>query len=582
MGNCGVTTVLAILILSPVLIYLVSALLERRHAVASSEFFLAANQVSSFEFANSSIGYGFQIASVSIFFAWGYLHGFGALVNPVFWGVGIVLFGLLLPRMSSYLGSGKTLHGYLGERYNSRAVEVIASVVTLIAFMGTFVAELAWGSAVFRMFSSNPVIVGAILTGMAVVIAIYLVRAGQLNAMRTDQVQLVFTYFGFLTLGVSLIWLAGNGDAQGRAASFILSIALALCLVIMSIMIWRQIKSERRLATIERFTLTKFVRPALLILLAAAVLVLAANVSRAWPDRDSVQAVVTSPTFFNLSQGTANLLALSLLPLLWQFVDVTMWQRLAAVQLTPDPGTSTRERLRPIRLGLQRFAFESPVTWLFAIIVGMALRHAPIGIDEATIWDGIANIPIALQGSQHPLGQFLGVSLALAFGAAIVAAMLSTADSMLMGALVVFSLDLAPKAKQASDPRATPATSADAIRIGRIAIIFFTVVALGIIWLQLLSEVQVLPILLGAYAAQLSLAACVIATLLLGSRPVARGWAIASILAGIAATAYATVVALGNDEWALYAPLFALGASVPVYMMGVMLSALLGPRRAAQ
>lgn len=176
-----VTTVFAILMFSPVLIYLVAGLLERQRTVASSEFFLAANQVSSFEFANSSIGYGFQIASVSILFAWGYLHGFGALVNPVFWGVGIVLFGLLLPRMSSYLGSGRTLHGYLGDRYNSRTVEVVASVVTLIAFWGTFVAELAWGSAVFKMFSTNPVIVGSILTGMAIVIAIYLMRAGQLK-----------------------------------------------------------------------------------------------------------------------------------------------------------------------------------------------------------------------------------------------------------------------------------------------------------------------------------------------------------------------------------------------------------------
>ena len=380
------TALAVVLVLSPVLVYLVAALIEKRRVVASSEFFLAAGQVSSFEFANSSIGYGFQIASVSIFFAWGYLYGFGALVNPVFWGVGIALFGWLLPRMASYLGSGKTLHGYLGERYNSRTLEVVASLVTLIGFLGTFVAELAWGSAVFKMFSPNPLIVGAILTGMAIVIAIYLVRAGQLNAMRTDQVQLIFTYFGFLALGVALIWLAATGDADAKAMSFILSAALALCLVIMAIMIWRQIEVERRLATSERFALTQFVRPVLLALLAVAVFMLAANLFRSWPGGDSVRTAVTLPGFFNLSQGTANLLSLALLPLLWQFVDVTMWQRLAAVQLPPQTG-SLHERLRPIRVGLQRFAFESPVTWLFAIIIGIALRYTPIGITEETIWD---------------------------------------------------------------------------------------------------------------------------------------------------------------------------------------------------
>ncbi|MDO8630493.1 MAG: hypothetical protein Q7R41_08365 [Phycisphaerales bacterium] len=277
------TALAVVLVLSPLLVYLVAALVEKRRVVTSSEFFLAAGQVSSFEFANSSIGYGFQIASVSIFFAWGYLYGFGALVNPIFWGAGIALFAWLLPRMTSYLGSGKTLHGYLGERYNSRTLEVVASLVTLIGFLGTFVAELAWGSTVFKMFSPNPLIVGAILTGMAIVIAIYLVRAGQLNAMRTDQVQLIFTYFGFLALGVALIWLAATGDADAKAMSFILSGALALCLVIMVIMIWRQIKLERRLATSERFELTHIVRPVLLALLAIAVFMLAANLFRSWP-----------------------------------------------------------------------------------------------------------------------------------------------------------------------------------------------------------------------------------------------------------------------------------------------------------
>lgn len=72
------TALAGILVLSPVLICLFAALMEKRRTVTSTEFFLAANQVSSFEFANSSIGYGFQIAS----------------------------------------------HGYLGERYSSRSLEV--------------------------------------------------------------------------------------------------------------------------------------------------------------------------------------------------------------------------------------------------------------------------------------------------------------------------------------------------------------------------------------------------------------------------------------------------------------------------
>jgi len=562
-----------VLVLSPVLIYLVSALLERRRVVAPSEFFLAAGQVSSFEFANSSIGYGFQIASVSVFLAWGYLYGFAALVNPLFWGIGIALFAALLPKMVPYLGSGKTLHGYLGERYASRGLEVVASIVTLIGFLGTFVAELAWGSAVFRLFSPSPIVVGAILTGMAIAITIYLVRAGQLNAMRTDQLQLVFTYVGFLALGIALAWLAARGGVIDQATSFILSGVLGLCLAVMAIMIWRQVRLDRLLAVDERFGLTKFVRPLLMALVTITVVALVVNMLGSWPSAVDLRTAVSAPHFFALSQGTLNLLSLALLPLLWQFVDVTMWQRLASVQMrnADEFSASTRERLKPIRVGLQRFAFESPITWLFAVVIGMLLRHAPIGVSEEGIWDALGAIPLALREVGGQLGQPLGLALAVVFGAAIVAAMLSTADSMLMGALAVFSLDLARPIERPRNPHDSAPAPYRAVRVGRTAIVVFVALGLGIIWLQLLTGIQVLPILLGAYAAQISLASCVLGSLLLPPRSVSRAWAITSVAAGVAATGYATTVALKNADWQLYAPLFALGASIPVYLAGLII-----------
>lgn len=573
-----------VLILAPILVYLVSALLERKRVLASSDFFLAAGQVSSFEFANSSIGYGFQIASVSVFLAWGYLYGFAALVNPFFWGIGIALFAVLLPKMVSYLGSGKTLHGYLGERYASRSLEIIASLATLVGFLGTFVAELAWGSAVFRLFSPSPVAVGAILTGMAIVITIYLVRAGQLNAMRTDQLQLVFTYVGFLGLAVTLAWLAANGGMIDRAAAFILSGVLALCLVVMATMMWRQISLERVTVVNELFTLTKFVRPILVVLVAMALVGLLVNMIRSPTSPASLRVAISQPQFFTLSQGTLNLLSLALLPLLWQFVDVTMWQRLASVQLSDEDGATapTREKLRPIRVGLQRFAFESPITWLFAIVIGMLLRHVDIGVTEQGIWDALGAIPLALREASGELGQPLGLMLAIGFGAAIVAAMLSTADSMLMGALAVFSLDLASPVQRTAGTPESLALSTPDIRVGRAAIVVFVTIALGVIWLQLMTSIQILPILLGAYAAQISLAVSVVGALVLPRELRSRGWAIASILAGVAATAYATAVALGNAEWQLFAPLFALGASIPVYLTGILVCQLSRGRKEAK
>ena len=56
----------------PVLIYSASALARRRKARADDQFFLAKDSLTRFEFSNSAIAYGFQIALVGVFLAWGY------------------------------------------------------------------------------------------------------------------------------------------------------------------------------------------------------------------------------------------------------------------------------------------------------------------------------------------------------------------------------------------------------------------------------------------------------------------------------------------------------------------------------
>ena len=80
-----------VLILAPFAIYVWAAFSTPKETLDPDTFFLAPGRISSTEFANTSVAYGFQIASVSVFIAWGYFYGLGAFVNPVFWGVGILL-----------------------------------------------------------------------------------------------------------------------------------------------------------------------------------------------------------------------------------------------------------------------------------------------------------------------------------------------------------------------------------------------------------------------------------------------------------------------------------------------------------
>ncbi len=115
-------------VVAPLAIYLIVALRKTKRELTPDEFFEARGLISPSEFGNTSVAYGFQIASVSIFFAWGFFYGLGAIVNPLFWGLDIILFMLVCGRLGDFFGTTQTLHGLLGSRYNSRAIAVTAEL----------------------------------------------------------------------------------------------------------------------------------------------------------------------------------------------------------------------------------------------------------------------------------------------------------------------------------------------------------------------------------------------------------------------------------------------------------------------
>ena len=153
------------------------------------------------------------------------------------------------------------------------------------------------------------------------------------------------------------------------------------------------------------------------------------------------------------------------------------------------------------------------------------------------------------------------------FVAGIVAAMLSTADSFLMGSAFTLAYDLAPCAS-GSDTGKTGHDSRRALRFGRIAAVAFIVVGLAAYWIASIFGFDILSILFGAFAAQVSLFPAVFGTILLRERAPSGRWAFLSIIAGFIAGLIAVVVAMNDPTWALYPPLFALGASIPVYAAG--------------
>ena len=550
-------------IVAPLAIYLIVALRKTKRELTPDEFFEARGLISPSEFANTSVAYGFQIASVSIFFAWGFFYGLGAIVNPLFWGLGIILFMLVCGRLGDFFGTTQTLHGFLGGRYNSRLISILASIMTLIGFLGAFTAELVWGSYVLSIISPDPWFIGISMTIMAAIVAWYVTRAGHLSVVKTDQYQLVFAHLSFVVLVVFLVTLLHWKGGEAGSIGFLLSVVTAGLLALNGMSIIRQLRDSDTPTSPDTGRTISFIILSIVILGGIVSIVNAVIFSSSL---DAMSTALTDHRLYDFNQGALNLASLALLPLCWQFADVTMWQRLGAVRLPP---ADRPNRFSAIKKGLLRYAIESPITWILAVVAGIALRYADIGVTEESIWNGLAEIPVALMNADTPAGSVVQLLVASLFAAGIVAAMLSTADSFLIGSAFTIAYDLAPRVAD-SETDTIAHNPRRALRLGRIAVVIFVVAGLASYWIASLFGFDILSLLFGAFAAQVSLFPAVFGTILLRNRAPSGRWAVASVISGFLAGLIAVMIAFNDPSWSLYPPLFALGASIPVYSIGFM------------
>ncbi|MCP5129173.1 MAG: hypothetical protein H6985_06280 [Pseudomonadales bacterium] len=544
----------------PLAIYVFLACRNGGKRITSEEFYESRGIISPAEFANSSTAYGFQIASVSVFFAFGYFYGIGGIVNPIFWGLGILFFIMAVPRIADFFGTTQTLHGFLGDRYKSSSMTCAASVMTLIGFLGAFTAELVWGSYVLSIISGCPGFINLSVVIMACLVAFYVTRAGHLSVIKTDQYQVVIAYAAFVVLVVFLISLFRGKGAEAQSIGFLLSAVTAVLLLLVAFGISRQIWGNEAHADIGLGRTISFI---LLLVVIGGCILSGLNAINFYPALSMLDQALSDTRLYDFNQGTLNLMSLALLPLFWQFADVTMWQRLGATRI---PSADHANRYSQLRTGLLRYAIETPVSWILAIIAGIALRYVDIGLTDESIWNGIAEIPLSIIGAETHFGSLLNYIVASLFAAGIVAAMLSTADSFLIASTFTLAYDLAPRLSK-SEMKSKDAWI-PSLRFGQVATVLFVLVALIAYWIATFFELDILTILFGAFGAQVSLFPSVAGSVFLGNRTPTWRWALASVVLGFLSGLVVTIVAVNNQEWALYPPLAAIAGSAIIYLLG--------------
>lgn len=557
----------AIIILIPLLIYITGALSVRRKGLTHpDDFFVAYKKVGKTAFSSSSIAYAFQIGTIYPFLLWGASKFyFVPIVNTLCWGLGIFLFYLSYNKYKHFIGKDLTLHGFLGEQYGKN-VRVVASYLTITAFLGFAIAETYFGSKVLLSVIADKNLFYGIIVVAFIIVYSYIAYGGQVSSIRTDQLQLIVAYLGVFGLLAYFLYLIIHNDISiPPTLSWGL---LIIAIYTVSVFLLRKlsfIKFNESDNSSDKH-LNKILNSLIIIVFSTVSLLslYAFFTAKRLP-------VDTEHVFFNIEGfGIPGLLSLIILPLCFQFVDLSNWQRLLSVKEEND---MDKEGLNHnIKKGLLTYSFESPFTWLIFVFFGLLTVTA---LPHFTFEDLMVDIPKQLIHSDN----FIQVVFGYVFIVSIISIMLSTIDSFIMGIIFTYVYDSNSTTRKLLDSRNDSEIRANYSKITNKGRLFGLIaILLGLVFFIFFDKnvknggELFINLLLAFYSAQLAFFPHIFGILFLKKHPNAF-WASASMiigaLSGISIGMYAV---LQKPEWAWYPILSCFIFSSLIYLIGYMLN----------
>lgn len=546
----------------PLLIYVIGALsVRRKDTTHPDDFFVAYKRVGVTAFSSSSIAYAFQVSTIYPFLFWGASNFYLVpLVNTIGWGLGILLFYLCFNRYRQFVGSDLTLHGFLGEQYGL-SVRVVASYLTIIAFLGFAISETYFGSKVLLSIVDNKNLFYVIVLASLLFVYGYIAYGGQLSSIRTDQLQLIIAYLGVFGLMLYFIYLLVVNHSEISGALFWGFVVLIV--YIPAVLLFRRLRFIR--ISEQDSIINRIVNRVLNVSIVVIFSLVFAGVI--WTLL-TLKSVTSVGNFINMEGfGVAGLLSLSILPLCFQFVDLSNWQRLLSVKA--DDGAAPDSVFHNIRKGLLIYAIESPFTWIIFIFFGVLTVKA---LPNFTFQDLLIDIPKQLISSGTLLQKFFGYT----FIVSVLAIMLSTVDSFIMGIIFTFVYDSYGKTRRIIDSKNEQQISANYKTITNAGRLFGLCAILVGIFFFVFFDKKVpnggelfINLLLTFYAAQLSFFPHVFGILFLKERP-STSWANASMILGAGCGIGIGIYAVLYDpNFAWYPILACFSVSSIIYLLGL-------------
>jgi Na+/proline symporter len=421
------TLILFVALVSGPLLYVIVSYFGQE-ARTYEDYHLASRKLDPADVVDTTVAYGLQVAVFTLFATWGFQHGFWTIWVPLFWGSGylIMLRFLKTGRLDRFLQSENpgTLHQFLSETVNLKAVAVLAAFASLVGITGPAMYEAQFsGDLTARLFAAAGAAADEVtvrshyapifFVAFLVCAAAYMLHGGYRAVVRTDSLQLGIAYVAMVIVLQVLIARFGGTHSRGAATAISLTVFVVSTTLIV---VW-----------FKCFPGKRWVSSSPLILAAAISLV---GLLYLFTFKGGQPTTPYSLAQFIKDQRFSSPAVMGYLPLLslltanafYQLVDVGQWQRLASIRFDRSDPAAAKEGLSR---ALIVSAIYSPITWMLAIAFGMLLRYAVPAVAEDP-FDALGLFAVTIFKSGSVQNQLLiGVLLA-----GLIAAMLSTLDSL--------------------------------------------------------------------------------------------------------------------------------------------------------
>jgi len=419
--------------------YVMLGLRRSSRAATVAEYFYYDKQARPGQYFDAMVGYSFQVAVTIYFVFWGFKYGIWIVVYAAQWLLGIYLFQRCATRLRPFALSNHTLHSFIAERYGtSLTIRRLTACCTIVGLLGALLIEASYGADILGSYLTvSPVPVGewsVIYIGILFLTWVYVQYGGFKATTITAGLQLPLAYGALAIVLDYLVFLAFRSGYQDHARL----IGILLTLSWLAVVAARA--SNLRAATYRDL-------PSLVAGLAA--LSSAMTLAVGWVVTQGIppqlERVVDIPDSFTWAAFAAQdrivFVGFLILNVSWQFFDMAAWQRVGALDLRHLGET---EQVRAISRTIGETKWESPVTWILGIIMGIALRHSGLFGSGAEATDAFATFVRTLSDNDLPPAVGMaGTYVALpALVAAFAAIMFSTTDGLLSAITFAWVYDL--------------------------------------------------------------------------------------------------------------------------------------------